>query len=356
MNDRTTAKSNIVGLNVPSVTNAVMNQMLNDNICDNVVFRKDVTGPPLAFGLSNINLDFTGKDRLDITRTGGSLNITVAGIEDGERKFLLITKTPGEGITWVGVIDITPVTAYVSLAAVVLYEIVRKGSLYIANAWLKTIQQATDAYQGILAIATESQCNDLTVVNKIVTPGRIPIASDTQKGVIEIATQEECNAMAIATKAITPVRIPIATTTQKGVAKFATSAQIDAGTDSDQGGSLVVIPSELKRKYDAAVSEVDKVGTDLFWYGQFFYSNNSMVQYAGSGTVTLGTDFGDGSWEFLINQTIDKEDAIVNVIPSSSNGLAYIKGVTLENNLENGLLRVIASADTNLFITIHKLR
>jgi hypothetical protein len=173
MNDRTTAKSNIVGLNVPSVTNAVMNQMLNDNICDNVVFRKDVTGPPLAFGLSNINLDFTGKDRLDITRTGGSLNITVAGIEDGERKFLLITKTPGQGITWVGVIDITPVTAYVSLAAVVLYEIVRKGSLYIANAWLKTIKQATEAYQGILAIATEAQAEAMAVSTKIITPQRL---------------------------------------------------------------------------------------------------------------------------------------------------------------------------------------
>ncbi len=39
--NRTTAKSNIVGRNVPSVTNSTMNTMLNQDLADNLRFRLD---------------------------------------------------------------------------------------------------------------------------------------------------------------------------------------------------------------------------------------------------------------------------------------------------------------------------
>ena len=90
MANRQTAKSNIVTKNVPTVTNAILTDMLNSELADNIVFGEDVAVVQNS-SVSNITVDFTGKDRIDLTRTGGSLNITVAGMGDGETKYLLIS-------------------------------------------------------------------------------------------------------------------------------------------------------------------------------------------------------------------------------------------------------------------------
>lgn len=354
MVDRTTAKSNIVGLNVPSVTNAIMTEMLNDNICDNVVFRKDLTVAQ-ASGLSNITVDFTGKDRVDLTRTGGNLVITVAGIEDGERKFLLITKSALQPVTWVGVTDITPYKTYANDATVVLYEIVRKGTLYVAKAWLETIKNATESKAGILPIASDAEANALSVDNRIITPAKIPRASDIQRGLIEIATGAEVADLTDALKAVVPARIPKASTTQQGIAQHASNAQVDAGTDSLIGGeSIVVQPSQLKRKYDAALA---KIGMELWWYGKFVYASNSLTKYAGptANTISFGTDFGYGSYQFVLNEALNKTTAIPNAVPCSASIEHPVVMVTLENTLTEGLLSVKTAGDTDLFITVFKL-
>jgi hypothetical protein len=144
MANRTTVKSNIVTLNVPSVTNTIMNQMLNSELADNIRFREDVAVAQSS-GSSAITVDFTGKDRVDLTRTGGSLAITVTGIGDGEEKFLLITKTAGQPITFVGVTDVTPVISGVTADSTVIYQIIRKGAVYVAKAWLDTVTGAINA-------------------------------------------------------------------------------------------------------------------------------------------------------------------------------------------------------------------
>jgi len=249
MSNRTTAKSNIITKNVPTVTNAIMTDMLNNELAENVVFREDVAVVQSS-GASNITVDFSGKDRVDLTRTGGSLNITLSGISDGEIKYLLIAKTTGQAVTFVGVTDITPIKANANALSLVLYEIVRKSSFYFAKAWVENVKTATDTIEGVLETATAAESNALSVVNKIVTPGRIPIASTSQKGISELATAAEGNALSDTTRPITPGTIPTASTTQKGVIEVATAAQNDAGT----AGTLAVIASELKRKYDALVA------------------------------------------------------------------------------------------------------
>ena len=60
MSNRKTVKINIAGLNVPTVTNARMGQMLVDNIANNVVFREDVSVTQTS-AVSNITVDFTDK-------------------------------------------------------------------------------------------------------------------------------------------------------------------------------------------------------------------------------------------------------------------------------------------------------
>lgn len=133
--NRTTVKANIVAENVPSVTNTKLNTMLNTYLADNLVFGADVAVPQSS-SVSNITVDFVGKDRVDLTRLGGSLNITPTGISDGEVKYLLITKTAGQSVSFVGVTDITPVDDLVTAATTVLYEIIRKSSNYYAEAFV----------------------------------------------------------------------------------------------------------------------------------------------------------------------------------------------------------------------------
>ena len=153
MGNRSSFKSNVTTKNVPTVTNAILTDILNNDLADSVVFGEDVAVVQNS-GSTNITVDFTDKDRIDLTRTGGSLNITVSGMNDGEKKHLLITKTIGQSITWVGVTDVTPIKANVTAVSRVLYEIIRKSSYYYCRAWLETVKTATETIEGVLEIAT----------------------------------------------------------------------------------------------------------------------------------------------------------------------------------------------------------
>lgn len=181
MSNRTTVKSNIDTLNVPSVTNEDMGEMLKDNICDNVVFREDVAIAQTST-TSNVTLNFTGKDRIELTRTGGSLNITASGMDDGDTKYLLITKTAGQAVTFVGITDVTPVKYHANALSTVLYEIVRKGSNYYTKAWVETVLPASK---------TEAQTGTNTY--KFITPNTLQdvTATSSRNGIGEIATLSE---------------------------------------------------------------------------------------------------------------------------------------------------------------------
>jgi len=245
MSNRTTVKSNILTLNVPIVTNAILTEMLNDELADNLVFKEDVAVLQTST-TSNINLDFTDKDRIDLTRTGGVLNITLSGIEDGEVKYLLITKTSGQAVTFVGVTDVTPVPENANAQSKVLYEIVRKSTSYYAKAWVKSPITATDTREGVLETGTVAECNSLSATNKIVTPGRIPLSTSSQKGLIEIATEAETNHLTDTSRAVVPANIPKMGTSQMGIAKQATAYEIELGKDNYYSDVYVVPPSQLK--------------------------------------------------------------------------------------------------------------
>lgn len=215
MANRTTVKSNIVTKCVPTVSNADMIDMLNAEMNDNVRFREDVVAVQTSTA-NRISCNFTGKERINLTRTGGSLDIDVSGIGDGEEKWLQITKTAGQSISWYmgGVIDITPCKANITAASVVTYQIIRKGNYYYSQAWIEAVKAATDAIPGVISPASVAEANALTTNTKALTPGRVPKASATQQGIVEIAT----------------------------------SAEIDAGTDTVAGRQMAVQPSELLRK------------------------------------------------------------------------------------------------------------
>jgi len=180
-----------------------MTTMLNTELADNIVFGADVAVLQSS-GSSAITVDFTGKDRVDLTRTGGALYITVSGIDDGELKYLLITKTIGQVITFVGVTDITPVKSEVTALGTVLYMIVRKATNYYAWAWVETVKTATSAQIGVVQIADQTIHNSLSSISRVCVPGYLPLMSTSQKGLVEAATTTETRALSDATRAVTP--------------------------------------------------------------------------------------------------------------------------------------------------------
>lgn len=286
MANRQSVKSNIIS-KLTSLFSLVKHvEVLNSDIADNVVFREDVALAQTS-SASNITIDFDGKDRVDLTRTGGSLNITASNIGDGETKFLLITKTAGQVVTWVGITDITPVKQNANALSIVLYEIVRKSSQYFVKAWVENVKTATDSIEGVLETGTAAEHNALTAVDKIVVPGRIPTASASQRGIQKNATNTESNALYSTSLTVTPGTIPISSTAQTGVIKVATGAQNDAGTP----GNLAVIASELKRKYDALVSLIS--GSSAFAFNTSGKASNVTIaqlsgRYSGKNQFITG--------------------------------------------------------------------
>lgn len=228
MANRTTVKNNIITQNVPTVTNAILTGMLNTELADNIKFREDVAVAQSS-GATNITVNFTGRDRVDLTRTGGALNITVSGIADGEEVDLLITKTVGQPVTWVGVTDITPIKENVTSVPLVLYSIRRKGANYYAKAWVETVVKASDA-----------ETITGTETNKLTTPANIQAkAASSAETITGTAT----------TKFVTPAAIQAKTATdaRMGISQKATQAFVNGGVDDFYGGEpLYVPPSTLQ--------------------------------------------------------------------------------------------------------------
>lgn len=262
--NRTTVKSNIQTLNVPSVTNAELNTMLRTYLSDNLKFLEDDARYQLS-SATIINCDFTGKDRIDLERKAGPLQIHVAGIADGEEVFLLITKTAGNSISWVGVTDITPVKAYVTASSLILYSIVNKGGNYFSWAWIESVKQATISIPGIALIANQAEHDALSSTNKFCVPGYLPTPSTTQRGLYETATTSE----------------------------------IDAGSDSNGSGhKLTVVPSQLARRLGEVFESNSwaNASLDVGWSGtlRYFLDNYGFLHLHAqdltrTGSLSLGS-------------------------------------------------------------------
>lgn len=317
MANRTTVKSNIITLNVPSVSNADLEDMLNDNICDNVVFGEDVAVSQSS-SVSAITCNFTGKDRIDLTRTGGSLAITVSGIGDGETKFLLVTKTAGQAVTFVGVTDVTPVKANADALSLVLYEIVRKNTSYFAKAWVETVQAASDA---------ETQAGSIT--NKFITPANLEskTATTSRKGIAEMALAAEAQDGSSVALIINPQTLHYVTRAQSYIRS--TTGSFTVGT---YVGTVVLNADNLTINLP---SESTYDGHRIFILNAYNNSNN-VVQGTGvggaSGTLNPNTAYlavSDGSQWWLIEL-----GAITN-----AGGLAcpyvYVNGEYVEEILKN---------------------
>lgn len=203
MANRTTVKSNIQNLNVPSVTNEDMEDMLNDNICDNVVFQEDVVKAQNT-SVSSVNVNFTGYDRVNLSGYGLNLTISVSGLDDGNFRWLKVIKTSGRTISFSGVTLLNYLSENLTSATEVDFIVIRKGSKYYALPLLEQLQRATETKEGVLQVATQAQANALVTDLKIVTPKKIPIATTSQKGIQELSTNAESISGSADDKLVTP--------------------------------------------------------------------------------------------------------------------------------------------------------
>lgn len=72
-------------------------------------------------------------------------------------------------------------------------------------------------------------------------------ATETEIGLLQFATAAEANALSVTDKAVSPGRIPIASNTQQGLVEKATVAEIRTGTDT----SRYMAPADLKEHSSA---------------------------------------------------------------------------------------------------------
>jgi len=238
MANRTSVKTNINSKIQPTVTTAIHRDVLNSDMADNLKFREDVAVIQTST-ISAITCDFAGKDRIDLTRTGGTLSITLANIGDGEEVGLYVSKTAGQSVTFINATDATPVKINADALQNVLYIIKAIGANYFARAWVETV---------LASSIVES--NALTITNKFVSPGTIPIASDTQAGVAKRATALECNALSDASRFVVPARIPKATPSQAGIVISGTSL---SGADISNGVYISPTKTTIKNYVDTQI-------------------------------------------------------------------------------------------------------
>lgn len=102
-----------------------MINMLNVEMMDNLKFRLDVSVNQSTTS-SIVRLNYTDIDRINLTTTESELSIITTELEDGDEKWLYISKPTGCVISFVNEIDISPITDYNDAATILVYWIIRK--------------------------------------------------------------------------------------------------------------------------------------------------------------------------------------------------------------------------------------
>lgn len=137
-NNRTEAKAAVTAAIVPAVSNAQHITLLNDEINGSTIFRKDVIGSETEAG-GNVTIDYANKETATVT-TAVNLAVSFTNIENGDVRYLVITKAATNTLTFAGAVNITNFQRYIDVnltsAPYVVYN--KNGVIYV-NALIETI-------------------------------------------------------------------------------------------------------------------------------------------------------------------------------------------------------------------------
>lgn len=140
--DRQEAKAEIQANNVPSVTNATMNVMLQQNILDNVLLRKDEKSSASGAGLSTYTANFANDEQVILTGINQNIAISFSNLEDGDVRYLYLTKGASNIVSFTGANDMTTYRYYYDVVATsVLYRVTSKNSLIFVEPITKPVEQ-----------------------------------------------------------------------------------------------------------------------------------------------------------------------------------------------------------------------
>ena len=131
--DRQESKAQIAANNVPTVTNAINNTMLQNNILDNVVLRKDEKSSASGAGLATYTANFANNEQVILTGVNQNIAISFSNLEDGDVRYLYITKGAANVVSFTGALDMTQNRFYIdNFATSSLYRITSKnGVIYV---------------------------------------------------------------------------------------------------------------------------------------------------------------------------------------------------------------------------------
>jgi len=126
---------------VPIVTNTIHKDLLNNDILNSTVFRKDVINSTTASGgLATCN--FSNTDLITLSLSD-SVNISFTGLENGDVKYLYVTKPVAKSVTFSAATEVTPFIKNITdLKTSVLYQIFSKNGLIFIKAIVDTLPEA----------------------------------------------------------------------------------------------------------------------------------------------------------------------------------------------------------------------
>ena len=129
--NRTEVKAAVTAAIVPAVSNADHIALLNNEINESAVFRKDIIDSETESG-GAVTIDYSDKDTATVT-TAVNLAVSFTNLENGDVKYLSITKGATNTISFAGATDVTHRKSFInSIATLVVYQVSNNnGNIYV---------------------------------------------------------------------------------------------------------------------------------------------------------------------------------------------------------------------------------
>lgn len=146
--NRTETQSVVTSTIVPTVTNSIHRSLLNDTILAGIVFRKDVIGTETP-SAGTVTIDFSNKDCATIT-TAVNISINIGSIQNGDVKYIVLTKALTNTVAFPGSIDYTYWKNEINtIVNYVAYQVLCKDGIVYVQAIYSPVQPVNAGFASI---------------------------------------------------------------------------------------------------------------------------------------------------------------------------------------------------------------
>jgi hypothetical protein len=129
--NRTEIKSAATTALQPTLTLNTHRTFINDDFADNALFKKDIATTVTATSTST-SLDFATDDRKDFNDGGFDSALTITNFNDGEVKYIHVTKTAGKTLSFTGGWTFLSTNKKITQSTNFIIELINKNSKLIA--------------------------------------------------------------------------------------------------------------------------------------------------------------------------------------------------------------------------------